>query len=191
MATKTKTTIIAPTEAEVPALTDRLAEIEREMKMLKTEKDGIEARLELYALAQKGEPLADAGREGRRVTLTGSRFSFPVLFTSDLLIKSFKSESPKHQQLRQILLGKPAETFKEEADADLQMELFFSRPNTWEVKLDDGQAFRKHCAEMLTEDKAAAFISECTQRDKYGVKKSNTVFDLKQTQNLKETEVKS
>jgi len=181
--------IKCPTEAEVPALTDRLAEIETEMKALKVEKEGIQARLELYALNQKGEHLGDERREGRKVTLVGKRFSLPVVFTSDLLIKSFKAESPKHQELRGILLGAPispgtspesiAEAKDLKAKADEQLKLFFDPPNTWEVKQEDGQKFRAAAAEWLPEDIAPKFVAACTSKDKHGVAKSNTVFDFK------------
>lgn len=173
---KADTTIQIPTEAEVPALTDRLADIKAEIVKLKAEEKTLEARLELYALNQKGEHLGDEKREGRKVTLTGARWSLPVLFTSDLLIKSFKNESPKHRELRTVLTGKATLTEAEGAEADQQLKLFFDPPNTWAVKLEDGQKFRAACAEWLDEEVAAKFISACTQRDKHGVKKSNTAF---------------
>lgn len=175
--------IKAPTEAEVPALTDRLAEIETEMKTLKTEKEGIQARLELYALNQKGEHLGDERREGRKVTLSGKRFSLPVIFTSDLLIKSFKEGSPKHQELLNILTVTPLNGVTPVPAAE-QLKLFFDPPNTWAVKLEDGQKFRAAAAEWLPEDIASKFVAACTSKDKYGVAKSNTVFDFKAVKSL-------
>lgn len=174
---KASDTVITPSEAEVPALTDRLATIEAEIETLTTEKKDIKARLEAYALQQKGEHLADEQREGRKVTLTGNRWSFPVLFTSDLLIKSFKAESPKHKELRDLL--RPTTENKTDAEADAKLKLFFDPPNTWAVKQEDGQKFRASAAEWLPQDIAPKFIAACTQRDKFGVVKSNTVFDMK------------
>ena len=60
-------TLQIPTDAEVPALTDRLADIKAEIVKLKAEEKTLEARLELYALNQKGEHLGDEKREGRKV----------------------------------------------------------------------------------------------------------------------------
>ncbi len=170
--------IKCPTEAEVPALTDRLAQIEKEIKTLKVEKEGIEARLELYALEQKGDHLGDPRREGRRVTLRGHRHTIPVVFTSDLLIKSFKEGSPKHKELLAILTVPPVNGVTA-VPAEDQLKYFFDPPNTWTVKQEDGQKFRASVAEMLPEDIAPKFITACTARDKHGIAKSNTAFDFK------------
>jgi hypothetical protein len=175
-------TIIIPTAAEVPALTDRLVHIETEIGALEREAKHIRSRLEAYALEQKGEPLADASREGRKVTLPGHKMSLPVLFTSDLLIGSFVDLGPKHRELTSILsagLTHIPEAFEREAKATEQLELFFKSPNKWEALYEDGQKFRKAAAEHLPEEVAASFISACSQRDKHGVKKSKTVFDFK------------
>jgi hypothetical protein len=128
------------------------------------EKDGIEARLELYALNQRGEPLADAKREGRKVTLHGKRYSLPVIFTSDLLIKSFKEGSPKHKELLAILSAPSVSSVTSEEMAEQQLRLFFDPPNTWTVKQEDGQKFRAAAAEMLPEDIAPKFIAACTAK---------------------------
>lgn len=174
--------IIIPTAAEVPALTDRLVHIETEIVALEKEAKTIRSQLEAYALEQKGEPLADANREGRKVTLSGRKMSLPVLFTSDLLIGSFVDQGPKHRELTGILsagLTHIPDAVEREDKATEQLELFFKSPIKWEALYDDGQKFRKAAAEHLSEDVAAIFISACSQRDKYGVKKSKTVFDLK------------
>lgn len=171
------------TPEEVAILTDRLVEISIEIEALIKEKKDIQAKLEPFALDQPHETLKDDKREGRRVTISGTRHRLPIVFTSDLLIKSFKEGSPKHKELIAILADR-----QEPADltADQQLKLFFDAPNTWEARYDDGQRFRKAVAEHLPEEIAAVFISACTQRDKHGVKKNNTVFDLKSVTKVEE-----
>lgn len=150
-------------------LTDRLVEIDRQIKTLAEEKKEIEARLDAYALKQPQESLKDTAREGRKVTLSGTRFRLPVIFTSDLLLKSFKEGSQKHKELVFILEdnGEPRD----------RLGLFFSPPSTWETRFKDGLEFRAKVAEHLPKEVASRFISACTQVDKHGVKKSTRAFD--------------
>lgn len=171
------------TTSEVATLTDRLVEICQEIDKLTKEKKDIQAKLEPYALEQPHETLKDDQREGRRVHVSGRRYKLPVVFTSDLLIKSFKEGSPKHKELMAILADRKEPT---DLTVDHQLKLFFDAPNTWEARYDDGQKFRKAAAEHLPEEIAAVFISACTQRDKYGVKKNTTVFDLKSATQVEE-----
>lgn len=171
--------IILPTEAEVPALTDRLVEINAEIAKLSEERKSIQARLDAYALTQHTEPLKDEAREGRRVMLRGYRHRLPVIFTSDLLIGSFKEGSPKHKELRALLAGHPARMpAGGDAEADEQLKLFFDPPTKWEARFEDGKKFRAAVAEWLPREVAAKFIAACTAVDKHGVKKSKTVFDF-------------
>ncbi len=171
-----KKTVQIPSAAEVPALTDRVAEINQEISKLTAEKEAIQARLEAYALqhADKHEPLKDAKREGRRMLLSGARFTVPVVFSSDLIIGSFRDGSAKHKELIRILCG---EDGAEEATAEATLKLFFDAPAKWENRYDNGVKFRAAVAEQLGSKKGARFISACTQVDKHGVKKSTTSFD--------------
>ncbi len=171
--------IILPTAEEVPALTDRIVEINAQIGRLVEEKKGIEARLEAYALTQHQEPLKDETREGRKVTLPGTRHRLPIIFTSDLMMKSFKNGSAKHQELRSILAFCGADSLLSDDKTDAILMKFFSPPNTWEVIQEDGKKFRAAVAAELPEKIAPKFIAACTQTDKHGVKKSNTAFDYK------------
>ena len=172
---KKPSTIIIPTEAEIPALTDRLVEIKQQIETLSAEKKEIEARLEAAALLQQHEPLKDDKREGRKVTLNGSRYRLPVVFSSDLLIGSFKNDSPKHKELLRVL----TEALLSEPEAKAMLKLFFEPPNTWETKFKDGQDFRAAAAEWLPDSAAPKFLAACVQKDKHGVRKSTTSFDYK------------
>jgi hypothetical protein len=173
---KTKPEIKLPTEAEIPALTDRVAEINAEIQKLSVEKKGIEARLEAYALAhsERHEPLKDDKREGRRMVLSGARHKLPIVFASDLIIQSFRDGSDKHKELIALLCEEMSE-----GEAPKALKKFFEPPSKWENLFDNGVRFRAACAERLPKSIAAKFISACTQTDKAGIKKSNVSFDYK------------
>lgn len=161
--------------AEAAQWTDRLAEVVAEIAKLTAEKKQLEAKLEAYGLKhpELHASLKDEKREGRRMTLRGARHHIPLVFTSDLLIGSFKQDSPKHKQLLAILA-------KDDSLAPLASLLrFFDAPTSWERRIDDGQKFRAAVAEWLPAGVAAEFITACTQADKHGVKKSNVAFDYK------------
>lgn len=166
--------IAPPTEAEIPALTDRTTEVVAEIAKLTAEKKKLEAKLEAYGLAhpELHEHLKDEKREGRKITFAGARHKLPVLFTSDTLLASFKSGSAKHSELLLVLKG------LEQNPADV-LDLFFSRETTFERRVDDGQKFRGVVAELLPAKTAAAFVSACAQVDRHGVKKSSVRFDYK------------
>lgn len=183
MKPKTKA-IVLPTAEEVPALTDRLVVVNEEIAVLTDERKLIQARLEAYALTQQTEPLKDGNREGRRVPLAGHRYRLPVVFTSDLLIGSFKDGSPKHNELRRILSGEIVPTAADMRAADEKLALFFDPPATWEGRYDDGMKFRAAAAEHLSEEIAPKFIAACTATDKHGIKKSKTVFDFVHAERL-------
>lgn len=175
---KPKTDIKLPTEAEIPALTDRVAEINAEIQKLSAEKKQIEARLEAYALvhSEQHEPLKDEKREGRRMVLAGARHKLPIVFSSDLIIGSFRDGSEKHKELIALLCEEMSES-----EAPKALKKFFSPPDKWENLFDNGVKFRAACGERLPKSIAAKFISACTQTTKDGVKKSNVSFDYKTT----------
>lgn len=174
MAKKEKEAVAVPTEAEIPALCDRLAEIKKLQASLKEEAAGIEARLEAYGLAQPEQhaPLTEEKREGRRVVLRGVRSAVRVVFSSDLLVGSFRDNSPKHS----ALLGVLAKVDGDKTPDEL-LKLFFEAPCKWENRFSDGQRFRQAAAEWLG-DVAPAFLVECRQADKYGVAKNKTTVEV-------------
>ena len=171
---KTKPEIQIPTDAEIPALTERVAEISAEIARLSAEKKGIEARLEAYALAhpELHEPLKDDKREGRRMIFGGTRHRLPIVFSSDLIIGSFRDGSEKHKELLALLCEEMSEN-----EAPKALKKFFDPPSKWECRFDNGVKFRASVGERLPAKIAPRFISLCTQTDKAGVKKSNTSFD--------------
>jgi hypothetical protein len=176
--------ITIPTDAEIPALTDRVAEISASIAALTEEKKGIEARLEAYALkhSDQHEPLKDEKREGRRMIFSGSLHRLPIVFASDLIIGSFPDNGPKHKELIGILCGEHGE---HEATALPTLKKFFDAPDKWENRYDNGLKFRAAVGELLGSKLAGKFIAACTQVDKHGVKKSNTSFDYKGAEEVK------
>jgi hypothetical protein len=178
MSRKNKMTVEPPKAEEVAGLTDRLIEIEAEVKRLNEEKKDIEARLEAYALSlpEKHERLKDETREGRRVMLGGGRRRLPVVFSSDLLIASFQDGSPKHKELLAIIAKDPD---LDAAAVETLLLKFFSKPSKWDRVTEDGQEFRRLAAYWLKAETAALFLEACRQVDKFGIPKSKTTFDYK------------
>ena len=175
---KPKLDIVIPAAAEIPALTDRVNELNAQIAVLATVRDGIEARLKAYALKHSDlhEPLKDDKREGRKAHLSGTRHSLNVVIASDLIIGSFPNNGPKHKELLDILCGEHNEN---EATAVSTLQRFFSTPEKWENRYDNGVKFRAAVAEHLGSKAAAKFISACTQVDKFGIKKNTVSIDYK------------
>lgn len=173
---KKKMEITIPKPEEVPALTDRLVEIDASLKALAAEKKDIEARLEAYALSQPEahEKLKDERRDGRRVMLPGARARLPVVFSSDLIIGSFQDGGAKHEELVALL----ADVTHVGGDKH-PLHLFFDPPAKWENRFDDGAKFRAAAREWLGDELGARFVAACLQRDKFGIAKSKTAFDYK------------
>jgi hypothetical protein len=171
---KPKPDITIPTEAEIPVLEKRLAEISDEMTLLDKEEKQIKKRLELYALnnPQLHTTLKDEKREGRKLILPHGRVE--VILQSDLIIGSFREGDKKHKGLLALLCEVMSET-----EAPKVLRKFFDEPSKWENRFDDGIAFRKAVGEFLPPKIAPRFVSFCTQTDKAGVKKSNITFDVK------------
>lgn len=172
---KKTTNIIPPKAEEVPVLTDRLVEIDIELGKLTSEKKQIQERLELWALAQAHEPLKDEKREGRKVSLEGARHKATVVFSSDLLIGSFKKDGTKHKELLRLL---GPLTHESNVSATTLLEKFFSPPDTYENRFKDGQRFRTAAAEWLPAEVAPKFIAACRAVDKFGIAKSKTAFEV-------------
>lgn len=173
---KTKPEIIIPTAAEIPALTDRVVELNAQIASLATERDGIEARLKAYALkhSDQHEPLKDEKREGRRCALKGVRHSLNVVIASDLIIGTFPDSGPKHKELLGILCEEMSES-----EAPKVLRKFFNPPAKWENIFDNGLKFRAAVAERLAPKIAPKFIAACTQVDKFSIKKNTVSIDYK------------
>ena len=178
MKPRSKPELIIPTAAEIPALTDRVNELNVQIAVLAQERDGIEARLKAYALKhpEDHEPLKDEKREGRKAHFSGTRHSVNVIIASDLIIGSFPNNGTKHKELLNILCGEHGET---EATAVATLQRFFSPPEKWENRYDNGVKFRAAVGEHLGTKTAAKFISACTQVDKFGIKKNTVSIDYK------------
>lgn len=141
---------------------ERGLEIHAEIKRLKEELKEINARLEAAGLDGEQLELVDDSREGRRYLARGSNHIVSVVFTSDLLLKSFQAHSVAHKRLEEI--------------AGQFLPLFYTFKPTFEAVTDNGKKFRELAAQHLG-DKAPTFISACVARDKDGIPKSKTVIN--------------
>lgn len=141
---------------------ERGLSIRKELECLKTELDEIEGRLKAAGIAAPEEQveLNDEEREGRQFLAHGAKHVVPVVFTADLLIKSFRHLSPLHSSLRTALGGVAP-----------KLTEFFETPNKWESNFDSGKRFRRRAAEVLGKA-APMFITACVARDKDGIPKS-------------------
>jgi hypothetical protein len=137
---------------------DRGLQIVGEIEMLEKELDAIETRLVQAGLDGDQVELVDPEREGRQYLAHGSAAIVPVVFTADLLIKSFANGSIVHGRI-QDALGKRS------------IGDFFRRVTGFATQFDSGKTFRAHAAELLGLD-APKFISACLSRDKEGTPKS-------------------
>lgn len=163
-----KPNVTCPTPEEVPALVDRAAVLEAEIKTRKTELDLIKAKLELAALNETGEPLAEAEREGRRAVLPGTAYRSNVTITSDSIIGGVREGTPKFFELLRLLGGETSPSQARET-----LGIFFAPPTLWENRFDDGLAFRRRAGEQLG-NKAPAFIAACRVVNKDGIPR-NTI----------------
>ncbi len=171
---KPKPELTTPTDAEIPALEKRLAEISALMAALKAEEKILKDRLELYAYAHPDQhtPLKDEKREGRKLSLPGGLAT--VVLQSDLIIGGFRDGDKKHKELLSLL----CEEFSE-GEAPKMLKKFFDAPSKWENRFENGVKFRATAGELLPPKIGPRFISLCTQTDKAGVRKSNVSFDIK------------
>lgn len=147
------------------ALVDRGIVIKAQMKTLAEELKTIEAKLKAAGLESDHAELKDASREGRQFLARGSRSIVPVIFTADLLVKSFAPESVNHRAI--------------EAAAGAHFAHFFALKPTYETLFDDGKTFRTEADRMLGEA-APPFITACLQRGRGGVPKSAVKVEWEQ-----------
>lgn len=171
---KPKSELKLPTDAEIPALEKRLAEISAIIASLKAEEKVIKDRLELYAFEHpdKHAPLKDEKREGRKLALPGGLAT--IILQSDLIIASFRDGDKKHKEVLALL----CEEFSEH-EAPKMLKKFFDAPSKWENRFDNGVKFRAAVGDLLPPKIGPRFVSLCTQTDKGGVRKSNVSFDIK------------
>lgn len=151
------------TPAQKDAAIERGIEIKAEILKLIAELKLINASVQAAGEAEEHVPLADADREGKQAILRGSRYSLPIVFESDLLIASFKPDSPKHEEIQAILGDK--------------LSQFFRDTRVFERIQDDGKSFRKFARENLPADTFAKLVQACTDRKKDGIAKSRVVVD--------------
>jgi len=180
MITKNKADITCPTPEEIPDLVDRAAVLESEIAVRSAELKTIKARLELAALNEHAEPLKNAEREGRKVSLPGTRHRATVIVSSDSLIAGFRDKSETHAKLIEIL-----EHDAEASDVTAAELLgkFFAPPSKWESRFDDGHKFRQAAAEWLSTKTAPKFIAACRSTNKAGIPKNTIKMEFEaQTQ---------
>ena len=151
------------TDLQIAIDIERGKEIKTEIAKLTAELKQINARLQAAGEAADHLPLADADREGQQAILRSSRHSLPIVFESDLLIASFKPDSPKHEEIKAILGDK--------------LPLFFRDTRVFERIQEDGKAFRKFARENLPADTFAKLVQAATDRKKDGIAKSRVVVD--------------
>ena len=99
----------------------------------------------------------------------------PVIFTADLLIKSFAEDSSIHLKVKEAARG--------------HLDVFFNRTVKFETIIDSGKKFRKKAHEILGVD-GPAFVTACLQRGKGGIPKSQTRVDWDRASEAVESEVK-
>jgi hypothetical protein len=141
---------------------DRGLAIRKEIEALSEELKGIEERLKNHGLAHPDQQieLNDPEREGRQFLARGETSVVPVVFTADILAKSFEDESSRHKLMETIVRV-----------ADVPLKKFYVRSPKWEITEDNGKKFRQLADELLGKH-APAFITACLARDKYGMPKS-------------------
>jgi hypothetical protein len=142
----------------VRADVDRGLGIKKRIAELETELEAIEDRLVQAGLDGDQVELVDPEREGRQFLARGTEQIVPVVFTADLLIKSFGSGSIPHGKIEAALGGRP-------------LGSFFRRVTGFATQFESGKKFRAEAAELLGPD-APKFISACLSRDKEGTPKS-------------------
>lgn len=175
---------LAPHPGAIAADVDRGLQIRGQIEMLEKELEQIEARLVKAGLEGDQVELVDAEREGRQFFAKGTASIVPVVFTADLLVKSFQDESAVH---RNILESSGA------GRAQVRLRIlrnFFAPRLTWQTLIDSGKAFRASAAEILGAH-APTFISACLSRDKDGTPKSQIRVEWKRSEKISTTEALS
>lgn len=139
---------------------DRGLEIVVQIEALKKELEAIEDRLEAAGLKGEQIELMDPEREGRQYLAHGSECVVPVVFTADLLVKTFQKGSAVHQKIEAA------------AGTSAILASFFKESVTFKSLFDSGKIFRRQAEEILGEQAGPKFITACLARDKQGIPKS-------------------
>jgi hypothetical protein len=150
--------------AELALDVERGLELRKQIKKDQDELKEIEARLEAAGLDGEQVELKDAEREGRQFLARGDKHIVPVIFTADLLIKSFQDKSKHHVRIVDAL------------PEGVSVKQFYKSSTKWEGVFESGKKFRAVADEMLGKD-APKFITACVARDKDGIAKSAIKVD--------------
>lgn len=153
------------TTAQIANAVDRGLQIRREIDVLKDELTTIETALKNAGRGKSSGPLADPDSEGYRFDAKGIGLIVPVIYTSDLLMKSFAADSKQHEAIKASLGQAPDRLLR-----------FFSPKHIFETAVDDASGFRRRAREVLGAE-APAFLSACTQRKANGVPKNQERVD--------------
>lgn len=129
----------------------------KEIKSLEILLEEYQGIIESAARSGQHIPLEDPNRDGSQFIARGLSHEVPVIFTSDLLVQSFKEGSEAHAKIKYAA----GESFLR----------FFTPVATFENAHKSGIAFRRAAKELLGVT-AEAFITACLQRDKYKLPKS-------------------
>jgi hypothetical protein len=140
---------------------DRGIEIRKQITKLEEELEQIEERLKQHGLdhPEKQVELTDTDREGKQFLAESKSNVVPIVFTADLISKSFADHSPKHRMISDAL------------PLNIALGSFYQRCITWELKAKSGKEFRRKADELLG-DFAPKFVTACVARDKDGIAKS-------------------
>lgn len=150
---------------------DRGLEIRSEIAQLLAELETIEAFMKQAGLRGEQVPLEDADREGRQFIAEGTEQIVPVVFTADLLVKSFGDGTAMHAKI--------------EAASGGHLDVFFKKVTTHKGIIEDGKAFRTKAAEVLGTH-GPYFVSACLQRDRNGIPKSQVRVEWERAKPLVE-----
>jgi hypothetical protein len=99
----------------------------------------------------------------------------PVVFTADLIVKTFPEGGEAHRKMLAALEGKHT-----------ALTHFYVPKTTFNGVFDSGKTLRSKAAELLGND-APAFVDACLARDKHGIPKSQIKVEWERAK--KESEV--
>lgn len=150
---------------------DRGLAIKEQIAALALELAEIEDRLVKAGLEGDQVELEDPEREGRQWLARGTSRIVPVVFTADLLVKSFANGSVVHGKIQAALGERPIGSF-------------FRRVSGFATQFESGKQFRAHAAELLG-DEAPKFISVCLSRDKEGTPKSQIRVEWQRAEDVR------
>lgn len=149
---------------------DHGVQIKKLIAALEKDLQQIEDRLIKAGLQGEQVELTDPDREGRQFLVHGTEQIVPVVFTADLLIKSFTDGSMSHGKIEAAL-------------GDHPIANFFRRVSGFATQFESGKQFRAQAAELLG-PVAPAFISACLSRNKEGTPRSQIKVEWHRAENV-------